>query len=254
MAMTIAVSGKGGVGKTTLMALIIRCLKGKSNQAVLAVDADANACLATALGVEPVGTVADLRDDVLKGTTAPSGGMGKLEKFEYGMHQLITEAQGFDLLTMGRPEGPKCYCAVNNVLRKMLDELSDSYGFVVTDNEAGMEHLSRRTTNHVDWLVIVGEPTKIGFLTVQRIMTLTRELPIDIKNIGVIWNRTDKAVMLDGVNILGCVPHDEAVIEAAIEGKTVFDLDEDSPALSAVREILEQKINTGGNYASSKGD
>ncbi|KPK74798.1 MAG: hypothetical protein AMJ79_13130 [Phycisphaerae bacterium SM23_30] len=219
---------------------MIRCLIGRSKSAVLAVDADANACLGLTLGIEPAETVADLRDEAL-GKKADSG-VSRVETFQYGMHQLISEAKGFDLLTMGRPEGPKCYCAVNNLLRQFLDDLSDQYGYVIADNEAGMEHLSRRTTNKVDFLVIVAEPTKMGRLTAQRIIELCRSLPISIKNIGVIWNRTDSLVEADGLNVLGFVPQDESVLSAAIEGKTIFDLPEDSPALIAIREILQRKL------------
>ena len=241
MATTIAISGKGGTGKTTIAALLIRCLIGKSKSAVLAVDADANACLGLTLGIEPIKTVADLRDEALQ--KKADGGISRVEVFEYGMHQLITEAKGFDLMTMGRPEGPKCYCAVNNLLRKLLDDLSDQYGYVVTDNEAGMEHLSRQTTNEVDLLLIVAEPTKIGLLTAQRIIELCKSLPISVKEIGVIWNRTDRAVEAQGLKVLGCVPNDDNVLNAAIDGKTVFDIPEDSPALKAVREILERNVS-----------
>jgi CO dehydrogenase maturation factor len=243
MTTTIAISGKGGTGKTTLSALIIRSLIGRSPQAVLAVDADANACLGITLGVTPVGTVADLRDEALEQKTAPGQGLSKLETFEYGMEHLISESQGFDLVTMGRPEGPKCYCAVNHVLRKFLDERSSSYGFVVTDNEAGMEHLSRRTTDKVDLLLIVGEPTIVGKVTAQRIAELTGKLPISVKQIGVIWNRTDKLVELDGISILGCVPHDQILMDAAIEGKTIFDIPDDSPALLSIQNILKENLD-----------
>jgi len=243
MAKTIAISGKGGTGKTTLAALMVRVLLGKSPQAVLAVDADANACLGTALGVEPAGTIADMREDVLKQKVG-GGGISRVELFEMGCEQVLLEAKGFDLLAMGRPEGPGCYCAANNLLRTFLARLSSSYGYVVTDNEAGMEHLSRRTTNNVDLLAIVAEPTKIGIDTTRRIADLTKSLPIRIEQIGVIWNRIDSVpdVNLDGVDVLGCVPHDKSVYDIAVRGGTVFDLENDSVAFTAVQEILERKL------------
>jgi len=243
MAKTIAISGKGGTGKTTLAALMVRLLLGKSSQAVLAVDADANACLGAMLGVEPEGTIADLREDVLKQKAGV--GISKVEAFGIGCEQLVCEAKGFDLLSMGRPEGPGCYCAANNLLRTFLDKMSNSYGYVVTDNEAGMEHLSRRTTNNVDLLAIVAEPTKIGINTTRRIADLTRTLPIRIEEVGVIWNRIDSVpnVNLDGVEVLGCVPHDKSVFDIAVSGGTVFDLEKNSVALTAVQEILERKLS-----------
>ena len=140
---------------------------------------------------------------------------------------------------MGRPEGPACYCAVNNMLRKFLDELGTQYQFVVIDNEAGMEHLSRRTTNNVDMLCIVAEPTAVGEVTAQRIYHLVKKLPIVVKKIGLVWNRADDGKKPDGMDILGHIPYDEAVSNASMQGKTVFDLDDNSPAFVAARRIVE---------------
>jgi len=242
MSTTIAISGKGGTGKTTLTAMIIRSLIGRSTGAVLAVDADPNACLGMTLGVQSTGTVADLRDDALEQKSVPGKGPSRLETFEYGMEHLITEAKGFDLLAMGRPEGPKCYCAVNHVLRKFLDQMSSNYGFVVVDNEAGMEHLSRRTTNNIDLLIIAAEATAVGKVTAKRIIELTQKLPISVKEIGLIWNRTSEAIELDGLHILGCVPQDQAILEASIDGKSIFDISEDSPAYAAISDIMQKSL------------
>jgi CO dehydrogenase maturation factor len=239
MATTIAISGKGGSGKTTLTAMIIRYLLEKANKgAVLAVDADPNSCLGLTLGVQPVGIVADIREDV-RAKPPSNTGVDRIRSVEYGIQQAITEAEGFDLLTMGRPEGPDCYCAVNNMLRKFLDELSSQYKFVVIDNEAGMEHLSRRTTNNVDLLCIVAEPTPIGVVTAQRISELAGQLPIVVKQTGVIWNRSADSRKLNTIDIFGHIPYDKAVSDASMQGKTVFDLEENSPAFSAVSKILE---------------
>jgi CO dehydrogenase maturation factor len=240
LSITIAISGKGGSGKTTLAAMIIRLLRELPDKgAVLGVDADPNSCLGLTLGVEPVGIVADIREKV-RAQPPSNAGMDRVRSVEYGIQQAITEAQGFDLLTMGRPEGPDCYCAVNNMLRKFLDELRSQYRFVVMDNEAGMEHLSRRTTNNVDMLCIAAEPTSVGEITAKRIFDLAGKLPIAVKRIGVVWSRTDRSRKLNGIDILGHIPYDKAVSDASMQGKTVFDLQADSPALAAAREILER--------------
>lgn len=246
MATTIAISGKGGSGKTTLAAMVIRALLDQlAKGAILAVDADPNACLALTLGVEPIRTIAEIREEA-RAKPASNTGVDRLRSLEYGIQAAITEAAGFDLLTMGRPEGPDCYCAANNMLRQFLDKLSSQYEFVIVDNEAGMEHLSRRTTNNVDVLCIVAEPTSLGTLTAQRIAELVQQLPIDVRQIGVIWNRceSDSACesRLDAIETFGCVPIDPSVSDASAQGKTIFDLQEDRPAFSAVQKILKDKL------------
>ena len=241
VAITIAISGKGGSGKTTLAAMIIRILMGQPAKAILAVDADPNSCLGLTMGAEVTGAIADIREKALRSQPS-SGGMDRLRSFEYDIQQAITEVNGFDLLTMGRPEGPDCYCAVNNLLRKFLDKLSSAYSFVVIDNEAGMEHLSRRTTNNIDLLCIAAESTPIGAITTRRIFELAKQLPISVKQIGVIWNRSENIKELDGIETLGCVPYDKAVFETSMQGKTIFEFEDNSPAFLAVRKILEQKL------------
>ena len=243
MTTTIAISGKGGSGKTTLAALIIRLLCGQARKEVLAVDGDPNSCLGLTMGVEPTAIIAGIRE---KAAEKRSGNVGtdRVRSFEYGIQQAITEADGFDLLTMGHPEGPGCYCAANNLLRNFLDKLSSAYDFVVIDNEAGMEHLSRRTTNKVDLLCIVAEPTPLGAVTAQRIFKLAEQLPISVKQIGIIWNKASSGKKLDGINIFGCVPYDQAVLDASMQGETIFDVEQNSPAFMAVQKILEQNLTS----------
>lgn len=243
MTTTIAISGKGGSGKTILAAMIIRrLLEQTGSGAVLAVDADPNSCLGLTLGVEPVGIVADIRENV-RSKEPGIAGMDRVRTVEYGIQQAITESEGFDLLTMGRPEGPDCYCAVNNMLRKFLDNLSSKYRYVVIDNEAGMEHLSRRTTNNVDLLCIVAEPNPIGSVTVRRISDLARKLPIGVKQIGVIWNKVldqdAQDYSVNEVETFGYIPSDADVFDNSVHGKTVFELSKDNPAYSAIDNILE---------------
>jgi CO dehydrogenase maturation factor len=241
MATTIAISGKGGSGKTTLAAMIIRLLSEQTGRPILAVDADPNSCLGLTMGVQPVAVIAEVREKAArKQPTNPA--LDRVRSLEYDIQQAITEADGFDLLTMGRPEGPGCYCAANNLLREFLNKLSSAYEFVVIDNEAGMEHLSRRTTNNVDLLCIVAEVTPLGAVTTQRIFELAGQLPISVKNIGVIWNRTDNEGELDGIDVFGCVPYDKALLDASMRGETIFSVEGQSPALLAVGSILEHNL------------
>jgi CO dehydrogenase maturation factor len=246
MGTTIAISGKGGSGKTTLAAMIIRSLLAEPIKGpIFAVDADPNACLALTLGIEPGRTIAEIREEV-RAKPASDTGVDRLRSLEYRIQAAITEAAGFDLLTMGRPEGPDCYCAANNMLRQFLDKLSSQYQFVIVDNEAGMEHLSRRTTNNVDVLCIVAEPIPIGALTARRISQLANQLPISVKHIGVIWNKCESdsscESRLDDIETLGYVPTDTSVLDASGQGKTVFDIQEDSPAYLAVQKIVKDKL------------
>jgi len=249
MAMTIAVSGKGGSGKTTLAAMITRfLLEQPDRKSIVVVDADPNACLGLSLGVKPEVTVADIREEA-RAKPPSNAGMDKVRSVEYGIQQAIVEAKGFDLLTMGRPEGPSCYCAVNNMLRKFLDQLSSQYDFVIIDNEAGMEHLSRRTTNNVDLLCIVAEPNTIGTLTAQRIFDLSKKLPIIVKKTGIVWNRAENDKKIEGIDNFGLIPYDKTVFDASMLDKTVFDLENDSLAFSAAKKIFEDILVSNSRAA-----
>ena len=241
MTTTIAISGKGGSGKTTLAAMIVRILCEECEGSVLAVDADPNSCLGLTMGLEPVGTIAEVREKAAEKTVSNTA-VDRVRLFEYGIQQSVTEGTRFDLLTMGQPEGPSCYCAANNLLRKFLDELSTSYRFVVMDNEAGMEHLSRRTTNSVDMLCIIADATNVGTITARRIFELSKRLPISVKEAGVIWNRIDSGNGLGEIETFGSVPYDDTVFDASMQGKTIFDLKQNSPAFVALREILKRKL------------
>jgi len=238
---TIAISGKGGSGKTTVSAMIVRHLAERAAGSILAVDADPNACFGIALGLAAETTVADIRDETLE-RKLPGQTADRQRAFEYAVHRAVAEARGFDLLVMGRPEGPKCYCAVNNLLRKYLDCATRDYAFVVVDNEAGMEHLSRRTTDAVDDLLVVAEPTAYGALTAERILGLAASLPIRVRRRHVLWNKVAPGAALPAaaaaLPTIGCVPLDDEVLQLSMRGGTIFELNADNPALRAVGEML----------------
>ena len=250
MAYVIAFAGKGGTGKTTIAALTMRYLIEKKKKAVLAVDADSNSCLNEVLGVEVHATIGGLREESLEkvrsGADRP-GGMSMEQLFDYQVQQSVIESKGFDLMVMGRPEGPGCYCAANNIIRKYTDKLSDDYPYVIIDNEAGMEHLSRRTTHKVDLLLIISDPTMKGILTAKRINNLVDELKLEIDNRKLIVNRVSE----EDFNKIDCtvtglpaedissIPQDNNIFQHDLEGKPVFELPPDSVSVKKVFEILD---------------
>lgn len=250
MAFVIALAGKGGTGKTTIAGLTVRYIIEKKKRPVLAVDADSNNCLNEVLGVDVHATIGKLREESLQtirsGAERP-GGMSMEQIFDYQVQQSIIESKGFDLMVMGRPEGPGCYCAANNIIRKYTDKLSETYLYVVIDNEAGMEHLSRRTTHKVDLLLIVSDPAVRGIQTAKRINGLVEELQLEINRRVVIINRISGNEGADlknlaeesGLRVAGLVPQDEAIFNLDLQGKPIFQLPDDSKAVKAVFSILD---------------
>jgi CO dehydrogenase maturation factor len=245
MSTTIAVSGKGGSGKTTIASMIVRHLVERVGRSILAVDADPNACFGIALGLAAETTVADIRDATLA-KSLPGQTENRERAFEYAIQRAVAESRRFDLLEMGRPEGPKCYCAVNNLLRKYLDCASQDYAYVVVDNEAGMEHLSRRTTDAVDDLVIVAEPTAYGAVTAERILKLTGSLPITVRRKHVLWSKVAPGAELPAaagsLPTVGRVPMDEEVLKLSMRGGNIFELSPDNAALRAVGDMLAASL------------
>jgi CO dehydrogenase maturation factor len=246
--LSIAIAGKGGTGKTTLAALLVRVFRETSAGAILAVDADPNSNLAEALGVEPGRHLGAIREQGSCLEGSPPSGIGRARALEDEIQRAITEADGFDLITMGRGEGPRCYCYVNNLLRKSLDALSHNYEVVVMDNEAGMEHLSRRTTNNVDFLMTVVNPTLPSIRAARRILAISRQLPIRIEHRTMVVNRAasdglreeiTQAIWELDAKRLPDVPEDDAVERVGVSGGNVFTLPDQTPALVAVRNAVE---------------
>jgi CO dehydrogenase maturation factor len=255
MGFTIAVAGKGGTGKTSLCGLTIRYLTERRRGAILAVDADANANLNDVLGVKVHATVGKLREtslEAIKSTAPRPGGMSMEQLFDYQIQQALIEATGFDLLVMGRPEGSGCYCAANNIIRKYMDKLADTYPFTVMDNEAGLEHLSRRTTQDTDLLLIISDSSVRGIMTAGRIGELVSELKLNVKRPVLIVNRVQDGLSEDksllhaidqqGIEFAGFVPTDELIFEYDLNGKPLIQLPPDSKALTSFYSVLDKLI------------
>jgi len=245
MGYVIAMAGKGGTGKTTLAGLIVRIIKEKKLGSVLAVDADPNSNLAEALGVELKTTIGQILDDICSHPDKVPAGMGKDRFIEYQVQTAISEGDGFDLLTMGRPEGPGCYCYVNNVLRNVMSRLIKDYAYIIIDNEAGLEHLSRRTTRSCDALLVVSDATSAGLKAAGRIIALARELDIKTKKELLIINCSDKDIAPEKIkdfklDYLGFIPLDKEVEKVELSGKSLMGLKEDAVSLSTLRGIGEK--------------
>ena len=247
MSFTIAVSGKGGTGKTTLAGMIIRHLLDQGKGPILAVDADSNSNLNEVLGVGVNSTIGDARELMKK--DVPTG-MTKDIWFEYKIQEALIETKGFDLIAMGRPEGPGCYCAANTLARKCLDLLTGNYRYIVIDNEAGMEHFSRLTTRDVDLLFIVSDSSRRGILTAARIRDLIHDLDLRISREVLVINRiqgeldreTLEELKRENVELAGTIPVDDAVYQYDLEGKPTFQLPVESKAVQAARQIFEKYI------------
>jgi CO dehydrogenase maturation factor len=242
MTYRIAVAGKGGVGKSTLSAMLVRALHESKGKVVMAVDADPNSNLGEKLGLRPEHTIGELREELLKNADSLPPGQSKQEYVEYQMRLATVEGPGFDLLTMGRPEGQGCYCYINNILRTFLDLAMDKYDFVVIDNEAGMEHLSRRTTKSMDLLLLVTDPTKVGVETASRLLALVREMKIEVKMKALVINGTRTvlhASVQDEIDKLVIdkvlhIPFSEEVLNFSTEGRPIWDLSEADHAYKAL--------------------
>lgn len=249
MSYTIAVAGKGGTGKTTLSALMIEELIRRGNIPLLAVDADANSNLNEHLGIAAGKSIGKIREDMQGVINEVPAGMSKMDYVEMNIQGSLVESKDFDLLSMGRPEGAGCYCYANNLIRKYVDSLAKDYSVVLIDNEAGMEHLSRRTTRHIDFLVLVTDPSLRGLRTLGRIKELIGELKLDVRKIGIVANRIQNGGLSDefrreisniGLDLTGEIPNDPLIYKHDSEGIPLTELADDAPSKSAVRDICSQ--------------
>ena len=252
MADVIALAGKGGTGKTTVAGLVVRSLRRASRTPILAVDADPNSCLDVALGLHPARTISDVLH-ASHGLRGVPETMPKATYLEYELQACLAEGRGVDLVEMGRPEGPACYCSANHLLRSYMDRLMGAYRTVVVDNEAGMEHLSRRTTRDVDLLLIVSDASQVGIRSAQRIRALIAELAIPVRRIALVVNQAsglppavETAIAADGLELAGLVPDDPWIPEFELAGRPLLELPDDAPAVGAVERMLAALGAAGG--------
>lgn len=262
MTITIALAGKGGVGKTSIAGMIIKYLAQNQSGSILAIDADPSSNLNMVLGLDLEWTIGDIREDMLQqvktsigqgGAAMGSlpGGINKRDYLEYHVHSALAEGSRFDLIAMGRGEGTGCYCAVNHNLREVIDGLSRHYEWVVIDNEAGMEHLSRRTTRDVQHLLVVSDPTQRGLVAAQRIAEMRKEFDIRIENAYLIINRLPEKEIpeslrsfIDSMDIplLGTIPSDEKLSTFEFSGKPLIELGDQSPVYCAVEGMMRKIV------------
>ncbi len=242
----IVVAGKGGTGKTTVCAALTLMLAKRKAGSVLAVDADPSGNLPEALGIVAVGTISGIIDEVAKYPDSVPKNMGKDAFIEYKIHGDISENDGFDLLVMGRPEGPGCYCYINNVLRNCLGKLIAHYRFVVIDNEAGMEHFSRKTMRSCDQLLVVSDQAQAGLRSGKRIFSLIDELGISAKRRFLIVNRAEKKEDSKGlcrefaVDGVFTIPFDEELYRLSVNGGSISRLVKNSEVIRTIERIGEE--------------
>ena len=265
MTTTIAVAGKGGTGKTTIAGLLIRYLGERKRGSVLAIDADPASNLNYVLGLELDSTVGDIREDMLDQvqasysmSSALPGGMSKQDYLDYQIQMALVEGSYVDLLAMGRPEGQGCYCAANQMMRVIMDRMSANYDYVVMDNEAGMEHISRRTTRDVDHLIIVTDMSKRSLIAAQEIIRMVPDLEVNVARMYLVANRAPAvggearlpaalaaAVEGMGIELISVIPTDETMSEFEFTGRPLVELPEESPVVQAVFSIAERLLGNG---------
>ncbi|MEN6610990.1 MAG: AAA family ATPase [Methanoregulaceae archaeon] len=237
----IAVAGKGGTGKTTISSLLVRSFVALGETPVLAVDADPNANLHEALGLDVKETLGCMREEAFTKSIPP--GMSRHDFIRYRFRQVLVEAEGFDLIAMGRPEGTGCYCFANDLLGECMRTLEREYRLIIEDTEAGMEHISRGTVGRPDVLLIVSDPGARGLRTAARIREIATSLGLDPKASYLVFNRQKSVPGGDAVAHeppVATIPYDPAIEQADLEGTPVADIPEGSPARVAVRELAEK--------------
>jgi len=248
MPYSIGLAGKGGTGKTTIAGILVKYLVERGKIPVLAVDADSNSNLNEVLGLKVIETLGDAREEMKKGVET---GLTKDIFMEMKLEKAVIESEGFDLIVMGRPEGAGCYCAANTLLTHYLDRLIDNYRSVVIDNEAGMEHISRLTTNNIDILLIISDASRRGILSASRISTLTDDLGLNIGRKIFIINQvqdSDRESLKRVANeyqleLSGTIPEDSNIRDFDITGRPIVELDRESPSFITAYRMFDEILN-----------
>ncbi|MBF0529379.1 MAG: AAA family ATPase [Deltaproteobacteria bacterium] len=251
MGVTIGMAGKGGTGKTTLAGLTIKYLLNKGRTPILAVDADSNANLNEVLGLQFEATLSEAREEMKR-----TGGQVSITKdmlIEMRTNQALVEADGYDLIVMGRPEGPGCYCAANTVLSAVLEKLLNNYPYLVIDNEAGMEHLSRLTTKKVDVMFIVSDASRRGLTAALRIRDLLDELKIQVGHKFLVLNQVRgqvapelmKEIEQSGIHLAGIIPEDDVIYQWDQTGQPTSRIDPSNAAVTAAFAMFDQTLGLG---------
>lgn len=237
-------AGKGGTGKTTLASLLVLWLKNEKKGSILAVDADPNSTFAQILGIKSNESIGQIIESIAKNPDIVPSGMSKDHFIEYRIQENLSESEGFDFVSMGRPEGPGCYCYANNVLRGIIKKLVSNYDFIVIDNEAGMEHLSRRTTRSADCLLLVSDYSQVGLRSAKQIQLLIKDLDINIKKYGLVVNRVlrqnqelEKEINDFGADFTETFSEDQDILQLSIEGKPLSNLNHNSLSFKAMDKI-----------------
>jgi CO dehydrogenase maturation factor len=263
MTVTIALAGKGGVGKTTVAAMVVKYLALNDPGSILAIDADPSSNLNLVLGLDLEWTIGDIREGMLEQVQASlttggaamgslPGGVNKRDYLDYHVRSSLAEGARFDLIAMGRGEGQGCYCAVNHNLREVIDALGRHYAYVVIDNEAGMEHLSRRTTRDVQHLLVVSDPTRRGLVAARRIAQFRHEFDIRIEKAYLIINRVrgklpaalSEVASGEDLPLLGTIPEDTEMASFETSGRPLVDLAESSQVYRSVGDMMRSILDT----------
>jgi CO dehydrogenase maturation factor len=254
LSVSIAVAGKGGSGKTSTSSLIIRYLLRKKLTPILAVDADPNANLGESLGMAVPETVGKMLDNFQKDKNELPPGMSREAYLEIKLNSLLLEGRGIDLLAMGQAEGQGCYCYPNTILRKFIDQLTGGYAFMVMDNEAGMEHLSRGTTQDIDELLIISNHSIKGVRTLARINDLVKSLKLNIKHQSIVISMAPEQVddsiqeELKSLNLPldAVIPLDPQIVEYDLKRRSLLEMPDSSPAVLAVDSLMNQVLSNAG--------